>query len=187
MITIVSSIVTLCSLPQQFRVSTHNKRFLFFYLLTIVATVEFFLSGTNLMKQFCFFEIMTLASFAYVPNDESEYAKKASFSYLAYGIAGGLVMLYGLMLLYYTFSSWDLTSIRMAWQFNRNDPGVQRNLYIAGACLLFGYGAKAGMFPFHTWLPDTYTAAPPVGTTLLLVAFVKNRNLWHYADYNYFV
>lgn len=167
MITIVSSIVTLCSLPQQFRVSTHNKRFLFFYLLTIVATVEFFLSGTNLMKQFCFFEIMTLASFAYVPNDESEYAKKASFSYLAYGIAGGLVMLYGLMLLYYTFSSWDLTSIRMAWQFNRNDPGVQRNLYIAGACLLFGYGAKAGMFPFHTWLPDTYTAAPPVGTTLL--------------------
>lgn len=99
------------------------------------------------MKQFCFFEIMTLASFAYVPNDESEYAKKASFSYLAYGIAGGLVMLYGLMLLYYTFSSWDLTSIRMAWQFNRNDPGVQRNLYIAGACLLFGYGAKAGMFP----------------------------------------
>ena len=114
MITIVSSIVTLCSLPQQFRVSTHNKRFLFFYLLTIVATVEFFLSGTNLMKQFCFFEIMTLASFAYVPNDESGYAKKASFSYLAYGLAGGLVMLYGLMLLYYTFSSWDLTSIRMA-------------------------------------------------------------------------
>ena len=101
MITIVSSVVTLCSLPQQFRVSTHNKRFLFFYLLTIVATVEFFLSGTNLMKQFCFFEIMTLASFAYVPNDESEYAKKASFSYLAYGIAGGLVMLYGLMLLLY--------------------------------------------------------------------------------------
>lgn len=79
MITIVSSIVTLCSLPQQFRVSTHNKRFLFFYLLTIVATVEFFLSGTNLMKQFCFFEIMTLASFAYVPNDESEYAKRHLF------------------------------------------------------------------------------------------------------------
>ena len=102
-LTLVSSIVTLCALPQQFRVSTNNKRFLFFYLLTIAATVEFFLSGTNLMKQFFFFEIMTLASFAYVPNDESEYAKKASFSYLAYGIAGGLVMLYGLMLLYYTF------------------------------------------------------------------------------------
>ena len=60
-LTLVSSIVTLCALPQQFRVSTNNKRFLFFYLLTIAATVEFFLSGTNLMKQFCFFEIMTLA------------------------------------------------------------------------------------------------------------------------------
>lgn len=167
MITIVSSIVTLCSLPQQFRVSTHNKRFLFFYLLTIVATVEFFLSGTNLMKQFCFFEIMTLASFAYVPNDESEYAKKASFSYLAYGIAGGLVMLYGLMILYYMFGTFELTDIRQMWIALEVTPVNRRNLFIAGVCLLFGYGAKAGMFPLHTWLPDTYTAAPPVGTTLL--------------------
>ena len=166
-LTLVSSIVTLCALPQQFRVSTHNKRFLFFYLLTIVATVEFFLSGTNLMKQFFFFEIMTLASFAYVPNDESEYAKKASFSYLAYGIAGGLVMLYGLMILYYMFGTFELTEIRQMWIAFEGTPVNRRNLFIAGACLLFGYGAKAGMFPLHTWLPDTYTAAPPVGTTLL--------------------
>ena len=26
---------------------------------------------------------------------------------------------------------------------------------------------KPECFPFHTWLPDTYAAAPPVGTTLL--------------------
>ena len=166
-LTLVSSIVTLCALPQQFRVSTHNKRFLFFYLLTIAATVEFFLSGTNLMKQFFFFEIMTLASFAYVPNDESEYAKKASFSYLAYGIAGGLVMLYGLMILYYMFGTFELMEIRQMWIAFEGTPVNRRNLFIAGACLLFGYGAKAGMFPLHTWLPDTYTAAPPVGTTLL--------------------
>ena len=166
-ITLVSSTVTLCALPQQFRGSTHNKRFLFFYLLTIAATVGFFLSGTNLMKQFCFFEIMTLASFAYVPNDESEYAKKASFSYLAYGIAGGLVMLYGLMILYYMFGTFELTDIRQMWIAFEGTPVNRRNLFIAGVCLLFGYGAKAGMFPLHTWLPDTYTEAPPVGTTLL--------------------
>ena len=178
MITIVSSIVTLCSLPQQFRVSTHNKRFLFFYLLTIVATVEFFLSGTNLMKQFCFFEIMTLASFAYVPNDESGYAKKASFSYLAYGIAGGLVMLYGLMLLYYTFSSWDLTSIRMAWQFNRNDPGVQRNVWL---------WCKSRNVSVSYLVAGYVYGGTACGNDSAFVAFVKNRNLWHYADYNYFV
>ena len=119
------------------------------------------------MKQFFFFEIMTLASFAYVPNDESEYAKKASFSYLAYGIAGGLVMLYGLMILYYMFGTFELTEIRQMWIAFEGTPVNRRNLFIAGACLLFGYGAKAGMFPLHTWLPDTYTAAPPVGTTLL--------------------
>ena len=139
------------------------------------------------MKQFCFFEIMTLASFAYVPNDESEYAKKASFSYLAYGIAGGLVMLYGLMLLYYTFSSWDLTSIRMAWQFNRNDPGVQRNLYIAGACLFVWLWCKSRNVSVPYLASGYVYGGTAGGNDAALVAFVKNRNLWNYADYNYFV
>ncbi|MGN1205438.1 MAG: complex I subunit 5 family protein [Eubacterium sp.] len=172
-ITLVSFVVTLCSLPQQFKVSKHNKRFLFFYLLTIAATVGFFLAGTNLLVQFCFFEIMTLSSFAYVPNDESPYAKKAAFSYLAYGIAGGLAMLYGLMLLYSMFGTCDLYDIGSMWNVYEGNPENVRNLSIAGACLLFGYGAKAGMFPFHTWLPDTYTAAPPAGTALLSALLSK--------------
>ena len=166
-ITIVAWIVTAICLPQQFKVSTHNKRFLFFYLLTILATLGFFLSGLNLMKQFCFFEIMTLASFAYVPNDETTYAKKSAFSYLAYGIVGGLVMLYGLMILYDMFGTFELREMQSMLVGVAVEPENQKRLYLAGACLLFGYGAKAGMFPFHTWLPDTYTAAPSNGTTLL--------------------
>ena len=53
------------------------------------------------------------------------------------------------------------------------DPGVTR---LAGGLLLIGYGAKAGLFPFHTWLADAHSQAPaPVSAlmsgVLLAVAF----------------
>ena len=53
------------------------------------------------------------------------------------------------------------------------DPGVAR---VAGGLLLIGYGAKAGLFPFHTWLADAHSQAPaPVSAlmsgVLLSVAF----------------
>lgn len=53
------------------------------------------------------------------------------------------------------------------------DPAVTR---LAGGLLLIGYGAKAGLFPFHTWLADAHSQAPaPVSAlmsgVLLSVAF----------------
>lgn len=112
--------------------------------------------------------------------------KKASFSYLAYGIAGGLVMLYGLMLLYYTFSSWDLTSIRMAGSLT----GMIREfnaifiLRVPAFCLAMVQSRNVSV----PYLVAGYVYGGTAGgNDSALVAFVKNRNLWHYADYNYFV
>ena len=47
---------------------------------------------------------------------------------------------------------------------------------LAGGLLLIGYGAKAGLVPFHTWLADAHSQAPaPVSAlmsgVLLSVAF----------------
>ena len=40
------------------------------------------------------------------------------------------------------------------------------SLYTAGGCLLVGFGAKAGAFPLHIWLPVAHPVAWP-GTALL--------------------
>ncbi len=53
------------------------------------------------------------------------------------------------------------------------DPDIAR---LAGGLLLIGYGAKVGLFPFHTWLADAHSQAPaPVSAlmsgVLLSVAF----------------
>lgn len=44
------------------------------------------------------------------------------------------------------------------------DPGLVRLAFVFA---LAGYGTKAGLAPFHTWLPDAYSQAPgPVGAVL---------------------
>jgi hydrogenase-4 component F len=47
----------------------------------------------------------------------------------------------------------------------RHPPEVWRRVGLA--LLVLGYGAKLGLAPLHTWLPETYHAAPPSVTALL--------------------
>ncbi len=167
-ITLAVYLVTASTLPQLLKGSRNNRRFLLFYILTGAASLGIF-AAADFFTLFCFFEIMTLCSFAYVGCDESQASRKAAMSYLMYGILGGLVMLFGLMLIYSRFGTLgfqQLADISFA-------PADKPLLYTAGSCLLFGFGAKAGMFPLHTWLPKTYTAAPCAGTTVLSAVLSK--------------
>ena len=103
-ITLAVYLVTASTLPQLLKGSRNNRRFLLFYILTGIASLGIFVAA-DFFTLFCFFEIMTLCSFAYVGCDESQASRKAAMSYLMYGILGGLVMLFGLMLIYWRFGT----------------------------------------------------------------------------------
>ncbi len=46
-------------------------------------------------------------------------------------------------------------------------PTAKAQLYTAGALMLFGFGAKAGCFPLHIWLPKAHPEAPAPASALL--------------------
>ena len=46
-------------------------------------------------------------------------------------------------------------------------------LYVAAGCLFVGFGVKAGAFPVHVWLPQSYTQAPVPATALLSAILSK--------------
>lgn len=130
----------------------HNKnRYYFFLLLTLGATEGVFLAQ-DFFTIFVFFEIMSLASFAWVAHDERAESLRAANTYLGVSVIGGLVMLMGLFLLYGADSSL---------------------LPAAGLCLLFGFGAKAGAFPLHIWLPKAHPVAPAPASALLSGVLTK--------------
>lgn len=146
-----------------------RNRYYFFVLFTMAATLGVFLSA-DLYTTFLFFEAMSLASYVWVAQEETEDALRASKTYLAVAVIGGLVMLMGLFLLEHLAGTLTISELYEACR------GVMdRNLlYAAGGCLLFGFGAKAGCFPLHIWLPKAHPVAPAPASALLSGILTKS-------------
>ena len=146
----------------------HSRgRYYAFMLLTLAGTVGVFLS-THLMTTWICFEFMSFSSYVLVAQEENEDALKAAGSYLTYGVIGGLAILMGLWLLHHHTGTLEIASLAAACE-----TLSFTDLLPAGLCLLAGFGAKAGMFPLHTWLPAAHPVAPAPASALLSGVIVK--------------
>ena len=97
-----------------------------------------------------------------VIHDEHEKAQRAAKIYLAIAVLGGMVMLMGLLMLYAYGGTLNINELNSAVQ---NLPNPLK--YTIGVLILFGFGAKAGMFPLHIWLPAAHPVAPAPASALL--------------------
>lgn len=136
----------------------NRNRYYMFQLITLGATEAIFLSA-DLYTTFVFFEVMSFASYVWVAQDERRESLRAAATYLAVAVIGGLVMLMGLFLLYHQAGTLEIDKLYEACR--------GRNVYPAALCMLFGFGAKAGVFPLHIWLPKAHPVAPAPASALL--------------------
>ena len=133
-------------------------RYAFFTLLTQGATVGLFLSD-SIFTAFCFFEVMSMASYPWVAHEEEPEAMRAAETYLYIAVIGGLVMLMGIFLL--------PAGMATASYHQLAELASGQNLWLAAALILVGFGAKAGAFPIHIWLPKAHPVAPAPASALL--------------------
>lgn len=140
----------------------NRNRYYLFLLLTLGATEGVFLSA-DFYTTFIFFEMMSFTSYVWVAHDEKKESMRAANTYLAVAVIGGLVMLMGIFLLYSitgTLEFEDLTGLSEGF-------AGKKGIWAAGICMLFGFGAKAGAFPLHIWLPKAHPVAPAPASALL--------------------
>jgi len=124
-------------------------------------------------------EATTVATAFLVGHRRTRPALEATWKYVVICFVGIALAFLGTVLLYFaslhagassaTALDFDVL-LRYATQL---DPAVTR---LAAGLLLLGYGAKAGLVPFHTWLADAHSQSPaPVSAlmsgVLLSVAF----------------
>ena len=124
-------------------------------------------------------EATTVATAFLVGHRRTRPALEATWKYVVICSVGIALAFLGTVLLYYASLHAGASSeraldidvlLRYATQL---DPAVTR---LAAGLLLLGYGAKAGLVPFHTWLADAHSQSPaPVSAlmsgVLLSVAF----------------
>ncbi len=151
----------------------NRNRYFFFILLTFSGTMGVFLSG-DLFTTFIFFEIMSFASYVAVIHDEKEKAMKAGDIYLFIAVLGGMVMLMGLFLLQNAVGTLEIDSLNTAITNYLNNNGSHTIIWASALCMLFGFGAKAGMYPVHIWLPKAHPVAPAPASALLSGILTKS-------------
>jgi len=147
----------------------NRNRYYLFLLLTLGATEGVFFSA-DFYTTFLFFEIMSFTSYVWVVHDEKPESMRAGATYLTVAVLGGLVMLMGIFLLYDmtgTLNFAELSGCYDNYVLTTSSRIPERKLWAAGLCLLFGFGAKAGMFPLHIWLPKAHPVAPAPASALL--------------------
>ncbi|WMI80205.1 complex I subunit 5 family protein [Anaerotignum sp. MB30-C6] len=147
----------------------NRNRYYFFMLMTLGATLGVFLSA-DLYTTFIFFEIMSFTSFVLVIHEESETAIRAAHTYLAVAVIGGLVLLMGLFMMYNMAGTLNIDALA-AFVAAQED---KRAFYAVGVLVLFGFGAKAGVFPLHIWLPEAHPVAPAPASALLSCILTKS-------------
>ncbi len=144
-----------------------KKRFYISWVVTFLSTVGVLFAG-DLFTCFMFFEIMSFASSIWVFQRETAESDYAGRVYLRISVICGMVMLYGLILVYYNFGTLDLDELTV---LTSTAPTSLK--LIPTILLCIGFGAKAGVFFLHVWLPKAYVQATTPGTACLSAILSK--------------
>ncbi|MCQ1537004.1 hydrogenase membrane subunit [Methanosarcina sp. KYL-1] len=131
--------------------------------LFVLAMLLVVLAG-NMVGFLIFWEIMSLSSLLLVLHDySSEENKKAGFFYFVMTNISTTFLFLGFISLYRLTGSAEFGPLE----------------YPAGAltlpflCLFIGFGVKAGLVPFHKWLPYAHPAAPSNISALMSGVMLK--------------
>ena len=149
----------------------HEDIFFMFYSMTYGVTLGIALAG-NLLTLYCFYEMLTLVTVPLVLHTLTREAVLASRKYLYYSLGGAAFAFIGLIFIIMYGNSTNFVFggvLDMAKIGNNTDA-----LLLVYVMAFMGFGVKAAVCPFNSWLPDAGVAPTPVTALLHAVAVVKS-------------
>lgn len=129
-----------------------------------ILSMALVLVSANALTYIVFWELMSLSSGLLVANNlKSRSVRRASLIYLAATRIATTLIVISFIYFGTTFHSWNFSD----WQV-----GTSQSL-AASLALLLGLSIKAGLWPFHIWLPYAHPAAPSPSSALMSGVMIK--------------
>ena len=146
-----------------------QTRFFAFFAVSLSATLGVAFAG-NLLTLYLFYEILSLSTWPLVTHHQDREARTGGRTYLCYLLGTSVGFALPALIFTYVKSGGDIAFGGEAILAGQNlGPVVTAVLLMA-----FAYGfSKAGLMPFHSWLPGAMVAPTPVSALLHAVAVVK--------------
>lgn len=145
-----------------------QTRFFAFFAISLSATLGVAFAA-NLLTLYVFYEALSLATYPLVTHHQDREARSGGRTYLTYLLSTSIGFVLPAMVFCYVKSGDSLSFTEPTqWQ------GLLGSGTVLVLLLLFVFGfAKAGVMPFHSWLPNAMVAPTPVSALLHAVAVVK--------------
>ena len=129
-------------------------------------------SALDLVAFYVFWEVALVPMYLMVGGWGGPNAFKVSLKFFVYTMSGSVLMLGSILYLHSLVHSFDYVDIvRAAAAGQLSFTARDQMLIFFG--FLAAFAVKAPIFPFHTWLPNTYAEAPMPATFLLAAVMSK--------------
>jgi NADH-quinone oxidoreductase subunit M len=161
-------------------IHTREKEYYIFLLLLqtgmlgVFMTLDFFLF-------YVFWEVMLVPMYFLIGIWGGHRRLYAAIKFFLYTLAGSVLMLLGILALYF-YNSTGLLGFKglgnapsfSILQFHEIGHMIPADLQFWVFLAFFvGFAIKVPMFPFHTWLPDAHVEAPTAGSVILAGVLLK--------------
>lgn len=156
--------------------SITDRRFGSFYTLSglFLSAMYGVLLSHNLGYMWIAMEGTTLLSAPLVYYHRSRNSLEATWKYLLLCSVGIAFALFGTVLLLAAQHSTGGTPSLLFGELIARGPKLDPHLVrLAFVFCVVGYGAKAGIFPLHNWLPDAHSEAPAPASAMLSGALLN--------------
>lgn len=136
------------------------------FLNLFIISMQLVILADNAFWFLVFFELMSLASYFLVILEETSDSIKAGLLYLVMAHIGLVMIMVSFFAMAHVAGSLSFTAFRSC----AFSPGLASLVFVL--CFL-GFGIKAGMIPFHSWLPLAHPAAPSNVSCLMSGGMIK--------------
>ncbi|HJX25370.1 MAG TPA: NADH-quinone oxidoreductase subunit M [Chthoniobacterales bacterium] len=155
---LLAAIVTVAAIWFTDKIDHYEHAFYACLLLISGGAIGAFAS-LDLFFFYAFHELALIPTFLLIGIWGNDNRSAAAWKITIYLALGSFILLIGLILLYQSVPiasrSFDIRTLQEA--AGQIAPEAQRHIYLI---LLIGFGILVSLFPFHTWAPDAYAAAP---------------------------
>lgn len=139
--------------------------FMGFCMNLFIASMLLVIASDNAFWFLVFFELMSLTSYGLVVIEQEQKGIHAGFMYLVMAHIGLILIMAGYLFMAQQVGSFEFSAMRA------HDFGPAAGaIFILG---FLGFGLKAGMIPFHSWLPLAHPAAPSHVSALMSGGMIK--------------
>jgi len=143
-------------------------------MLVMQAALYGTFTAQNFVLWFLFYEMSLVPAFLLIKIYGRENRDYAAVKFFVYTFLGSVAMLLAFLGIYFSKGTFDFAALAGLGKTGLLAGKLQ---WLAFAGVFLGLAVKVPLFPFHTWLPDAYQAAP-TGVSMVLTGALSKMGVY---------